>query len=220
MAWVDVRSGALDVTADEIARLGALIDTDERAHAARFHQTRDRRRFIVRRGRLREWLGRHLGEAPERLAFTNGAFGKPALAGSMLHFSISHSGDRMLAAFADVEVGCDLERCDRIRDWRPIADRLFSPQERAALAVLPEPEGRLGFFACWARKEAFVKAIGLGLSYPLDAFDVSLGPEARLLAGGEGWSISALDIGEDHAAAIVARDAGTPLTIRILSERD
>jgi len=205
MAVVEVHLGALDVGEAELAHFAGLIDAEERARAERYRFERDRRRFIVRRGWLRTLLGRHVGQAPERLTFTFGPYGKPELA-SGLCFSQSHSGERMIIALSDVEVGCDIERIDEAMDWRPIAESLFAPAEREALAALPEAEGRQGFFACWARKEAFVKALGHGLSYPLEAFTVSVTPEARLLSGAEAWSIAALSHEPGYAGAVVVRD--------------
>ena len=205
MAVVEIHLGSIDVDYTDFARFAELISAEERARAERYRFERDRRRFIVRRGWLRTLLGRHVGEAPERLAFTFGAYGKPELPGGLC-FSQSHSGDRMMIALSDIEVGCDIEKIDDLMDWRPIAESLFAPAERAALAVLPEVEGRQAFFECWARKEAFVKAVGHGLSYPLEAFTVSVTPEARLLSGGEAWSIAALSPGEGYVGAVVVRD--------------
>jgi 4'-phosphopantetheinyl transferase len=113
----------------------------------------------------------------------------------------------MMIAISDVEVGCDIERIDETMDWRPIAESLFAPTERAALAALPEADRLHGFFQCWARKEAFVKALGQGLSYPLEAFAVSVTPEARLLSGADAWSIAALSPEPGYAGAVVVRDA-------------
>lgn len=205
MAVVEVHIGTLDVEEDELAHFAELIDAEERARAERFRFERDRRRFIVRRGWLRTLLGRHVGKAPERLVFTFGAYGKPELPGGLC-FSQSHSGDRMMIALSDIDIGCDIEKIDETMDWRPIAETLFAPAECEALAALPEVEGRDAFFQCWARKEAFVKALGHGLSYPLEAFTVSVTPEARLVSGGEAWSIAAVSPGPGYAGAVVVRD--------------
>jgi len=205
VASVEIRFDRLDVEPAEVAYLARLLDAEECERAARFRFEADRRRFIVRRGRLRERLGERTGQAPERLAFGIGPFGKPELPGGP-RFSLSHSGERMMLAISDVEVGCDIERHRPLDDWRAIADRLFAPGERAQLAALDEAEGRAAFFRCWARKEAFVKALGQGLSYPLDAFEVTVGPEARLLRGGEGWRIAVVKAGSDCAAAVVTRE--------------
>lgn len=203
----------LDVDDAAVAHCAGLIAPDERDRAARFHFDRDRRRFIVRRGRLRILLAERAGGAPEKLVFTAGPLGKPILRAGP-HFSASHSGDRMIVAIAEVELGCDIERIDETIDWRPVAESFFAPGECAALKPLSGAAGRQSFFDCWTRKEAFVKALGQGLSYPLDAFDVSVGQAAILLAGGEGWAIAAASPGPGYVGAVVAKDDGLPLDIR------
>ena len=193
MAKVEVRTDTLVVGEDEVVRLAALLDVEEQARAARFRFDAHRRRFIVRRGRAREWLSEITGRAPETLQFSTGPHGKPELPGGPC-FSLSHSGETMMMAVSDAEVGCDIEREDAVLDWRPLAEGFFAPGEVAALSALPAPEARRAFFACWARKEAFVKALGLGLSYPLDAFEVSVDEEARLVSGGEGWTLTSSEL--------------------------
>jgi 4'-phosphopantetheinyl transferase len=209
---VILHCAALDPDADEVARLAGLINTQERLRAGQFRFDRDRRRFVVRRGRLREMLGDHVGEAPDRLRFEAEPFGKPRLHGLPCHFSASHSGERMVLAISDTEVGCDIEQIVEDFDWQPIAERLFTATENDQLAALPELEGLHAFFRCWARKEAFVKGLGLGLSYPLDAFDVSVEEEARFLSGGEGWQIDGRTIESGYAFAVVAKTA-SPLRL-------
>jgi 4'-phosphopantetheinyl transferase len=217
VARVAVRFETLDVDDATLAALALIVDADERTRAACYRFARDRRRFIVRRARLRLALGAYLGVAPQALVFTEKVYGQPLLPGGP-HFSLSHAGDRMMLAVSDDDVGCDLERLDDELDWRPIADGLFTPGECAALAALVAPTARRGFFACWTRKEAFVKALGLGLSYPLAAFDVSVGAQASLQSGGEGWAIAAPPAPPGFTAAIVARDDGTPLIIEPLAD--
>ena len=216
MARVTLRLATLAAPVDEVARLTQIIDDAERVRAARFAGEVHRRRFIVRRGRLREMLGAAVGEPPGALRFSYNAYGKPELAGAPLHFSASHSRDTMALAISDVPVGCDIEAVDEGLDWRPIAARLFAPEEQEELAGLPPQEAAIGFFGCWARKEAFVKALGQGLSYPLDAFAVSCGPVARLTRGasfgGHGWAMAETDI-PGFAGAVVARADPAELTI-------
>lgn len=211
-AWV--QHDRLDVDAGELAALSGALGDDERVRADRFRFARDRRRFIVRRARLRQWLGAWVDRAPESLTFGENSHGKPLLLDGP-PFSLSHSGETMLLAIGDAGIGCDIEWIDPALDWAPLAESLFAPAERAALAALPLEAGRRAFFACWARKEAFVKALGLGLSYPLDAFDVSVGAGAALLSGGEGWAIAAGPVVPGYATAVVARDDGTPLTLTL-----
>lgn len=203
----------LDVGEGEVAALAATLSDEEQAHARRFRFALHRRRFVVRRARLRMWAGTRLGLPPRAVEITTDVHGKPAVTGLDGHFNASHSGELMLIAAADVPLGCDIERIDPGIDWQPLAERLFAAEERAALAALPGEAGRTAFFRVWARKEAFVKAIGEGLAYPLDAFAVGCETEPQLLRGGEGWSIAALPLPE-HACAVVARTE-LPITLDI-----
>jgi 4'-phosphopantetheinyl transferase len=218
VATVTVTFATLDADAGALRACWAVLDASERARAAKFAFERDRRRFVVRRARLRRLLAAHTGIDAADLHFEENCFGKPRLAEGP-HFSLSYSGERMIVAIAEVELGCDIERIDPALAWRPLADTLFERQERASLADLSGPAARSAFFHCWARKEAFVKALGLGLSYPLEAFAVSVSPEATLLAGGEGWAMGRVEGGPGYAAAVVARDDGLPLVIRTSESR-
>jgi 4'-phosphopantetheinyl transferase len=184
---VHVWQAALTVSAQRLARLEALLADDERERAARFRFERDRSRYIAGRGMLRELLGRYLGCTPGALEFSYSEFGKPELPDSELRFNLAHSGDLALFAFGLHDaLGVDVEAERPLRDAPGIARRFFSERERAALASLPEDQQTAAFFRCWTRKEAFIKAVGEGLSYPLDGFDVTLlpGEPARLLAIG------------------------------------
>ena len=201
------------------ATLTHLLGADERARADRFRFPRDRRRFVVRRARLRQVLAAWVGRAPEALTFTENSHGKPILVDGP-PFSLSHSADMMMLAIGDAEVGCDLEWIDPALDWPPLAETFFTPAERAALAALPPEAARRAFFACWARKEAFVKALGLGLSYPLDAFHVSVGGSAELLAGGDGWAMGVGPAMPGYATALVTCDDGAPLMLMSLARRE
>ncbi len=215
MAAVEAAHGRLDLAMADVEQLAALLSMPERARAGRFHFARDRRRFIVRRARLRQVLARATGIAPQRLTFTTGANGKPRLVEDGPCFSLSHSGEHWLVATSALELGADIEQVDPAIDHAETARGLFGPEECAALAALPDDAAMRGFFECWARKEAFVKAIGEGLSYPLDAFRVSVDEAAALLSGADGWAIARVDIAEDVAGAVVARDDGVPLTVSL-----
>jgi len=210
--WFD----RLDVGDGEMAALAATLSAEEQAQAGRYRYALHRRRFVVRRARLRAWAGARLGVAPRAVEVLHDAHGKPAVIGLEGHFNASHSGELMLIAAAAVPLGCDIERIDAGIDWRPIADRLFAPEERTALAPLNDADGRTAFFRVWTRKEAFVKAIGAGLAFPLDAFAVGVEADPRLLRGGAGWSIAALPLA-DHACAVVAQTEA-PLALEIVHD--
>lgn len=171
---VDVYWTDLDADAGPVSCLLDLLDGPERARADRFRFERDRHRFILRRGRLRTLLAGHLGCNPVAIQFTQNSFGKPALHGSDLQFNVSHSqGVALIAVARGAELGCDIERCDERIDVNGTAGSLFAPGELRMLERLPPRQRQGGFFRCWTRKEAYVKALGLGLSHRLDGFDTS-----------------------------------------------
>jgi 4'-phosphopantetheinyl transferase len=223
---VDVWATSLDPAPPTVARLERWLDPDERARAARFVFERDARRFRVARGVLREILAAYLGATPDTVRFVYTAAGKPALAepftGAGVEFNVSHSGEIALYAIGTSgRLGVDVELIRPLDDLEALATRNFSTAEQRALLALPPGQREPAFFACWTRKEAFIKALGDGLSYPLDAFTVSFaaGEPARLLevrgepAAAARWTLVALDIGVGYAAA-VAVDGPATVTVR------
>jgi len=184
---VHVWCAALDLPEQALQPLAALLSADERNRARTFRFERDRQRWIARRGLLRQLLGRYLEVNPAELRFVYGPRGKPALpAPEAPVFNLSHSGGIALFAISaagSVRLGVDVELIRSDLAHLPLAQRYFSPAEQAALQALPKSQQLAAFFRCWTRKEAFVKALGEGLSVPLDSFDVSLSSaEAQLLA--------------------------------------
>lgn len=206
---------SLDEPNANVEQLFNLLSPDERECAARFHFDQDRQAYITARGTLRSLLHDYLDCPAERIEFVYSPQGKPALGGEFKHrpirFNLSHSGEIALFAFAHGrEIGVDIERIRPDTECEKIARQFFSTAEVAALMEL-DAEARIrAFFAVWTRKEAFIKALGEGLSFPLDAFDVSLAPESQdaLLAtrsnapSAAGWSIRDIPIPQDYAAAV------------------
>ena len=171
----------LDVEPETVRASAALLSDAERQRAERFAFDHGRRRFIVARAQLRRLLAARLGVRPESVELVYGPRGKPALsrrfANSELRFNVSHSEDVAVYAFAQGrEIGIDVEAIRAIRDADDIAARFFSRREYEEYRVLDRHDRLPGFFNCWTRKEAFIKARGDGIYYPLDRFDVSLTP--------------------------------------------
>jgi 4'-phosphopantetheinyl transferase len=171
-----------------LENLKNTLSTDELARANRFHFEKDRHHFIAARGVLRMILGSYLKLNPNRLNFTYNTQGKPKIVNEMdydyLKFNLSHShGLALYAVTLGRELGIDIERVRTNLSFEKIAKRFFSPSEFKMLVALPPSERIEGFFNCWTRKEAYIKAIGEGLSIPLDQFDVTLNPsdEAKIL---------------------------------------
>jgi 4'-phosphopantetheinyl transferase len=219
---VHVWRAELDQPVEILQALQRLLSPDESERAHRFHFRKHREHFIVARGVLRTLLGNYLRMEPSQLRFSYTAYGKPALAGIReeqppLRFNLSHSGELALYGFTrGREIGLDLEFRREDFASEQIAEHFFSAREVEMLRALPLQLKTEGFFNCWTRKEAYIKAVGLGLSLPLDQFDVSLAPQepVALLRTGDDeseaarWSLKALTPAEGYSAALAVEGHG------------
>lgn len=213
----DVHIWRLDLAAAQpsIAALLPLLDAEEQARARRFHFAADRQRFIAAHGLVRCILGWYLAVPPPRLAFAAGPRGKPRLtagSGSDLCFNLSHAYDVALLALAHGrEVGVDIEAVRPGFASEQIAEQFFAPAEVAELRSLPAALQDEAFFACWTRKEAYIKARGDGVSLPLQSFTVTLAPgEPPQLVDVNGhtqeaqrWTLEDLGLRPDYRGALV-----------------
>ena len=168
--------------AAEAARLENCLIPPERQRAERYHFDQDRKRFVIRRAVLRHLLGAYLDSSPAAVCLLNTIHGKPFLEHQEtpegLQFSCSHSADLALIAITrGQKVGIDLEFHRPFPQAGELAGAFFSPLEIAELAKAPDALKETIFFDCWTQKEAFVKAIGLGLSFPLNRFSIPLSPD-------------------------------------------
>ncbi len=220
---IHVWHAALDRESMTIGHLEATLFLDEKGRADRFHFVNDRNRFVVARGLLRKLLGGYLHQDPADLEFSYGQHGKPALSGanasSGLSFNLSHSSNLVVYAIArGRNLGIDVEHIRPDSAGDDIAKRHFSAREVSDLRALP-PEARVdGFFRCWTRKEAYLKATGMGLQIPLNSFAVSLAPgqPAEFVSGIDSrWHLEAHHPAEGYVAA-VAYD-GVPGSIKYFS---
>ena len=234
-AWTPRPAGAPPLTADEVhvwraslrpaehalARLEAHLSSDERARAARFRFPEHRTAFVAGRGVQREILSRYAGLPPHALVYSETKHGKQSLAGAAaaagIRYNVSNSGD--LALFAITlgrEIGVDLERLKPMPDGIDIANRFFSAPENEIFAALDISVRDQAFFNCWTRKEAYITAVGEGLSMPLDCFDVAFAPgePARLLrtrgdeAEAARWTMRELDPGPGYVGALAVEGDG------------
>lgn len=195
-----------------------VLSPDEQARAQRFRFEPDRNRYVLSHGALRLLLGRYLNLKPTEIVFRRGDHGKPALDhDSDLRFNLSTSHQMaLLAVTRQRELGIDIEYRNESHADRQVARHFFSPREIAALNAVPPEKYAEAFFNCWTRKEAYIKAIGLGLNMPLDQFSVSLQPgePAQLLEvigqpqEVKRWSMLRLEPEGDYAAALVVEGKG------------
>ena len=215
---VHVWRASLHVSTSYLRTLEDMLTADEHARAERFYFQKHREHFIAGRGLLRNILSRYLDREPDQLRFCYNSYGKPALteeAGAEeLCFNLSHShGIALYAITCGREIGIDIEYFRPDVEAEKLAERFFSPREAAVLRALPEHLRKEGFFNCWTRKEAYIKAEGKGMSIPLSAFDVSLTPgePAALLRSQSHpqetsrWSLQALSPEPGYTAALAVK---------------
>jgi 4'-phosphopantetheinyl transferase len=221
LALDEVHVFLADLDAPLAGHLSPLLSEDETERAKRFVFPRGRNNFIVARGLLRKLLAGYLQCLPNELRFVYGPKGKPALPGNPIRFNLAHSHQRVLYGFSrDRELGIDLEYVDRKVEYERLAERFFAPSESAGMCGLAEEPGKEAFFRCWTRKEAYIKALGDGLSIPLDQFTVSFGPDepAALLTNNMAaeecarWSMHSLAIETDYIAALVVEGHSSSLS--------
>jgi 4'-phosphopantetheinyl transferase len=204
-----------------------VLSPDEREKAARFYFDKDRRQFVQARAALRFILSDYLQVDPQTLEFSYGPQGKPALANEHvdndLRFNLSRrEGLALIALTRGREIGVDLELVSADLPVFEIAETAFSEAELATLRNLPEDLQVAGFFNCWTRKEAYVKARSEGLSFPLRQFDVSLTPgEPAMLLNVhdyvdkvDRWTLQDVPVGDSYVAALAVEGTNLNVTFR------
>lgn len=218
----------LDLPDRRVPPLTTILAPGERARAQRFHFERDRQRYVVGRASLRVLLARYLGAEPQSLEFQYGQHGKPQLVAprqmSALSFNVAHSeGIALYAITRSHAIGIDIERVRPLLQITRMAERYFAAEEQAALRNLSVSARQAAFFTCWTRKEAYMKALGRGMSIPLDSFAVSVASAdpVRLLhiAGSvedaARWSLYALTPDSGFVATVAVE--GPPMSLRLWS---
>jgi 4'-phosphopantetheinyl transferase len=193
----------------------SVLSRDEKDRTARFRYEHLRKSFVVTRGVLRSLLGHYVGHDPASVRFKYGCKGKPELASPTgIEFNVTHSAG--FAAFAFIigcEVGIDVELVRPLVEMQNIADRVFCPEEAAEIMSLQASEREVAFFCCWTRKEAYIKAIGDGLSAPLDNFRVTVrsNEPARFIHiandtnAAQAWTLHDLQLAPKYAGALAYR---------------
>ena len=158
--------------------LESLLDPGERERADRFLVESDRRVFVASHGILHLVLGAFLGRDPARLCIRQAQDEKPRLAddGPTLDFNLSHSGDLAMIGVATAPVGVDVEQIRDVPDLDRLIAGTLAPDEAAGLMAISQEHRQDAFYACWTCKEAVTKALGRGLSMPLDSFVVETSP--------------------------------------------
>lgn len=207
----------------QIAQLSAVISNQERHNAARFVRSEDGIKYTLTKALQRMILSRYLGGEPGDLVFDVYEHGKPFVQNDQdIQFNLSHSGDGVLLGVAkSVAIGVDLEKKRNVIDFKGLVDRFFSPIEKKQFHALDSASEKQAFYNTWVKKEAFIKATGYGLSFPLSGFSVRVcdkesgNPNALLGVHNEkrefsDWLIQELVLpsGQSNYCAAVATEPG------------
>lgn len=213
---VHVWRACLDHPVARRSFLWQVLTDDERARAKKFHFPIAQQRFAVARGMLRITLSNYLSLRPEQLRFNYNDYGKPFLMDEQaknisLNFNLSHSqGMAIYAITCKREIGVDLEYIKPGFVDAEIMGQIFSAREIIQFKALPEDIRERALFNCWTRKEAFVKAKGVGLSLSPNKFEVAIMPDKQraLLHVPNSqdemsrWDLRSLNVGSAYAAAL------------------
>ena len=188
-----------DLLPDDVAYESAYsrLPTWRRRKCDAFRFLADRRRSVAAWLLLRQMMSER-GFDVDSLSVSGNAFGKPAFDPSVgLHFSISHAGDRVMAAVSDAEVGCDVERIVPVEG--KMLRAVLCDAERTGLAALSEVARDQAFIRLWVRKESYIKAVGRGLDIDLTTFSALETPPTS------GWTWQDFDYGDGHLGSVCTR---------------
>lgn len=228
---IHVWRASLDLPVAEKRNLNDILSSDELERAGRFRFERDQNRFVMARAILRRLLGRYLEKDPRELRFMYTSHGKPYLENDAGHdtlcFNLSHSGAMVIYAFARKRnIGIDMEEVRHDVMIDPVMQRFFTQEECSMLDSLHESKRIESFFTYWTRKEAFIKATGEGVSFPIEQCDVSGVHEGVLsriilpkgMSTGEHWHVLDLFPGPGYVAAIAAEGSDWTISCREYAE--
>lgn len=194
----------LALSVPQVEKLLALLSPDEVSRAERYRFDLHRYHYIASRGMLRQLLAAYLNCDAKRIQFLYNEHGKPYIANIDLQFNVSHSHDMAVYALtSQLQVGVDIEKIENtFKDG--VAKRYFSAAEYRYLQAVPEDERIKKFYWIWSRKEAFIKALGMGLHYPLSSFSVvESNPMMLKLQDNTSWYLESFEAHADYQAAFV-----------------
>ena len=205
---------AIDSLIKDVAKLSEYLNQEELRKANRIKSIKERNTAIITLAVLKILLGFYLDKSPSEVILSYTKYNKPYLKYSDLKFNLSHSENMLLIGFTlNYDIGVDVEKMEEFPEADDVAKNFFSSYEYKSFSLLQSNERTEGFYNCWTRKEAFIKAIGSGLSYSLKEFDVTLAPgsDSKIIkikndkAEGENWSLFSLDLISNYKAAVAVR---------------
>jgi len=203
-----------DMSPDEVDEALKRLAASDQRRASNIHLERPRKAFVLGRLLLRATVGRVAGIAPDDVGIELEPTGRPVLTGALSEYfvSIAHSGSQVLAGVANRRIGLDVEQLREAGPSPRLVARVCSPDELRVLEGMVGADRAAAFMTLWARKEAYGKAIGRGLDFPLRAVTVgvagpiTVGIAGPMIAGAAGdWRVADVDVDPRYAAAVVAQ---------------
>ena len=216
---VDLWYAQLDRHRQHLEQYAALLDPVEQERAARFRFAVDRERFTIAHGLLRTLLGQRLDERPEALRFTRAAFGKPAVEGAGLRFNLSDTKDALLIGISDGrEIGVDIETMARTVDHLAVGAHYFTGTEVAGIQQATDAKRR--FLELWTRKEAVLKASGVGIMDDLRVLQVdaevnrlTIRHEAFVAHAADAYHLGTWHLGAEHIISVASERPLGPVVL-------
>jgi 4'-phosphopantetheinyl transferase len=214
MNSIHICSFRSDSVSGLIHELTAILSVEETVRINRFIFEKDRITHTISQGMLRYILGTYLNLNPEEIIFRQNEYGKLFISEEQnpenIQFNLSHSGDMIVYAISKGrDVGIDIQKIKDNDSIMDIVDHYFSETEKAAFRSLPDEQKLKGFHSCWTRKEAYIKALGMGLSYPLNSFTMPVTPEnssAVIYDDSEtAYSVTDINTSPGYTAAVVVK---------------
>lgn len=219
-ALVQIWQIQLEVLPGTLEKYFACLSKEEKSRANRFRFADDQRRFIVSRGALRHILACQLHQSPDQVNFCYGEYGKPFVEklpdtqrSSLLrtecdfHFNLTHSGELALCALGyEHKVGIDIESIKPIKRLESLIERCLSDREKTQVKAQSADDQPRAFLQTWTCKEAYLKAIGLGLTQSMKTVEVQLAPPRLVCVPhscSDGWCLHTLALPEGYVGALV-----------------
>lgn len=205
---VNVYSIAISHYLNSLKWLYSLLSAKEKAQSKKFFTVDLTNRYIITRAVLRNILAKHLGTLPQDLEFVRNSYGKPFVRGVDLEFNMSHSRDSAYYTVAvDFSVGIDVEFYNRKKDIFNIAQNVFSSHELDFFLNLSKLKRQDFFFNTWTKKEAVIKAMGLGLAYPMEKVDTMLEKNSQYVnISGDRYYLHNLNSSDDYKSHLAVKN--------------
>ncbi len=222
MLEIDVWHSELNTDNAQSSQDWRVLDSHEKIQAEKFSNLLLQQRYVAAHGRLRDILAQYLPQSPANIHIKKAALGKPYLADyPELAFNLSHTGNSMAVAVAkNCQIGIDIEQCKHRTSLAALVHKCFSDEEATHWQQLPEAEQQRAFYQFWTRKEAFVKATGLGITVGLH--DCVINPDnprtflavPKVCGAAHTWHNRDIDLGQGMCAALVANKSITTVNLR------